>query len=59
MNYPTTRKQLRSFIGMVNYFKDMWVRRSEILATLAALTSKNVPWKWTDIHGKSFQLTKN
>ena len=55
---PTTRKQLRSFIGMVNYYRDMWVRRSEILAPLAALTSKAVPWKWTDIHEKSFQLMK-
>ena len=55
---PTTKKQLRSFIGMVNYYRDMWVRRSEILAPLAALTSKNAPWKWTTIHEKSFQLIK-
>jgi len=36
----------------------MWVRRSEILAPLATLTSKSVPWKWTEIHEKSFQLMK-
>jgi len=37
---PKTRKELRSFIGMVNYYRDMWVRRSHVLAPLAALTSK-------------------
>ena len=42
---PKTRKQLRSFIGLVNYYHDMWKRRSEILSPLAELTSSKVPWK--------------
>ncbi len=50
----TNKKQLRSFIGMVNYYRDMWVHISEILAPLAALTAKTIPWKWTEIHEKSF-----
>ena len=33
---PKTKKQLRRFIGMVNYYHDMWVRRSETLAPLTA-----------------------
>jgi len=55
---PTTKKQLCSFVGMVNYYCDMWFHRSEILAPLTALTSKTVPWLWTPIHEKAFQLTK-
>ena len=42
---PTKKKQLRSFIGMINYYKDMWIRRSDILAPLAKLTSKEAKWK--------------
>ena len=43
---PKTKKELRSFIGVVNYYRDMWIRRSHVLAPLAALTSKDAKWKW-------------
>ena len=43
---------------MVNYYRDMWVRRSEILAPLTKLTSEKVPYKWTDECQKAFELMK-
>ena len=42
LSVPKTRKQLRQFIGMINFYSDMWQKVSELLASLSALTYKNV-----------------
>jgi len=55
---PKTRKELRSFVGMANHYRDMWVRRSHVLAPLAALTSKTTRWKWEPQHQKAFAMAK-
>jgi hypothetical protein len=55
---PTTRKELRGFIGLVNYYRDMWKHRSHLLAPLAALTSKTVKWKWESVHQEAFDSMK-
>jgi len=55
---PKNRKELQSFIGAVNCYRDMWIRRSLVLATLAALTSKTTKWKWEPQHQKAFAMAK-
>ncbi len=55
---PKTRKELRGFIGMINFYRDMWKDRAELLAPLTALTSKNVPFKWTDELQTNFETIK-
>ena len=55
---PKTKKELRKFIGIVNYYRDMWVRRSHVLAPLASLTSKTTKWKWEAEHQKAFDDMK-
>jgi hypothetical protein len=55
---PTTRKELRRFIGMINYYRDIWVGRSELLAPLTSMTSKNFKFNWTDEHQKAFENMK-
>ena len=42
---PKTRKQLRSFIGLINFYRDMWKNRSELLAPLTKLMSAKMKWQ--------------
>jgi hypothetical protein len=63
---PKTMKQVRSFLGMVNYYKDMWRHRSHLLAPLADLTSnkdgtvgkKRGPIQWEKVHQEAFDKIK-
>ena len=55
---PTNRKQLRSFIGVVNYYRDMWVRRSHTLAPLASLTSNATKWDFGPKQKAAFAMAK-
>ena len=55
---PKTSKQLRQFIGMINFYRDMWQKRSELLAPLTALPSKNIKYDWKDEHQKCFEAIK-
>ena len=55
---PTNKKQLRRFIGLVNYYRDMWICRSDVLAPLTKLTSKEAKWRWTDVEQKTFDTMK-
>ena len=58
LNEPKTRKELRSFIGVVNYYRDMWIKRSHVLAPLAKLTSKTVKWEWGPKQKAAFAMCK-
>ena len=55
---PKNIKQLRSFLGMVNYYRDMWIRRSHILAPLNALNCKGVKWNWGPEQQRAFENIK-
>ncbi len=60
MQPPTNLKKLRAFIGMVNYYRDMWTHRSHILSPLTAKTDapqkgvKTPPFKWTPEMQKAY-----
>jgi hypothetical protein len=55
---PTNVRQLRHFLGMVNYYRDMWQRRSHILAPLNKLTGKGVPYTWGPEQDQAFKEIK-
>eukprot|EP00957_Ditylum_brightwellii_P155858 11864672-Ditylum_brightwellii.AAC.1 len=49
---------MHSFIGMINYYHDIWLRCSKVLGPLVLLMSKATPWKWMQVKQKAFDRTK-
>jgi hypothetical protein len=71
MKSPTGVRQLRHFLGMVQYYRDLWARRSDMLAPLTSLVrecgqtkttkakgTKKVPWHWDEVHQRAFNHVK-
>lgn len=60
MKPPSTATELRTFIGMVTYYRDMWPRRSHILQPLTALAGlpKRAKIQWTAEMDTAFKQMK-
>ena len=56
---PTSWKEIRNFIGVINYYLNMWPRRSHMLAPLTRLTSNEKKFKWTQIKQDAFEKIKH
>ena len=54
---PTSQKQVRNFIGVIKYYRNMWPMRSQTLALLAKLTYSKRNFKWTS-QKRCFQKNK-
>ena len=55
---PRTKKQLRRFNGLVNYYRDLWFKRSEVMTPLSALVSPKTSFKWTEQEQRAFDQMK-
>ena len=55
---PKTPRQVRRFIGTVNFFRKFVPGVSAILQPLTALTSNNKPFAWSDEAQASFETAK-
>jgi RNase H-like domain found in reverse transcriptase len=58
INPPKTKRELRWFIGMVNYYRDFWIRRSKLLAPLTKLCSTTAKRQWGKEQQDSFDFMK-
>ncbi len=47
LNLPNNIKELRNFFGMVQYYRDIWARHSEMLAPLTDLVRECIEMKTT------------
>ena len=55
---PQTLKELRSFLGLANYFRRFVSNYSTVAHPLTALTGSGVPWLWTGEHEAAFLAIK-
>ncbi len=64
-------RQLRHFLGMVQYYRNLWARRRDMLTPLTSLVgecsqtniskakgTKRVPWHWDEVHQRAFDHVK-
>jgi hypothetical protein len=73
LTLPTSVKELFRFLGMAQYYWDLWAKRSDILAPLTTLVSEcggtkdpktkkkrtpRKPWHWDPVHQQAFDNVK-
>jgi hypothetical protein len=55
---PKTKRQLRHFLGMINYYRDILQKRSLMLAPITGLVRPLVKYKWGEEQQKAFDEIK-
>ena len=55
---PTSQKEVRKFIDVINYYHNMWPRRSHTLAPLIKKMSIKIYFKWTQVELDTFDEIK-
>ena len=56
---PQDLTQLRSYLGMLNFYCKFLVNAAMVLEPLNNLLRKDVPWKWTVEHSLAFKEFKS
>ena len=54
LDRPKTLKHLRTLLGAVNYYRDMWPRRAHVLKPLTDKSGTKT-FVWTNDMGKEFK----
>jgi hypothetical protein len=58
MPLPANKKQLQSFLGVVNYYRVFVFKFAEIAEPLYGLLRKNAPFLWTHVHTEAINILK-
>ncbi len=63
LDRPKTASDVRTFVGLLNWYRDFWPRRSHLLAPFTSLLSglsgnKRAPIQWTDELERCFNEVK-
>ena len=56
---PTNVTELKSFLGLVNYYQKFLPNLSTLLAPLHSLLRKNSRWNWSTEHSEAFMQVQN
>ena len=59
MPAPSCKKEVQSFIGMINYLSKFSVRLSELALPIRELAKDKVTFNWGLEHQAAFKLVKN
>ena len=54
----TKVRNVRRFVGIINFYRDMWRNHAHTLAPVTKLCSTKVKFKWTDLENSGFISTK-
>jgi len=58
MKEPKTTKELKSFLGLISYYRKFIENCGKITAPLTRLLKKNVPFIWEEQHQETFEILK-
>jgi hypothetical protein len=58
MPEPTTKQQLKAYLGLLQFYRDMLPHLAHTAYQLYAATSENYTFQWTDKLSEYFHLTK-
>ena len=56
---PANFKEVQSFLGSCNWFRNFIESFAVISALFTTLTRKDTPWQWTSLEHSSFQSLKD
>lgn len=59
MHTPSDQHAVQRYLGMLNFLARFCPKLSDVVKPLRDLAYKDVPFKWTDAHGKPFVESKD